>query len=152
MQLNTSEIFNSSHRFPRCDFPVIVKIPAMRLRHPALDWCSDRQPYRQGSQKKTHPPDKARSTDQMPKILASFTLATPSPQWNLCPRQVMCKFKNLHFFFRIFSFVILSLLLSSLFPWLGTSHKRKQLSPLSFVIYKPGSVTCNPKNYFSFFC
>jgi len=152
VQLNTSKIFHSSHRFPCCDFAVIEKFPAMRLRHPGLDWRSDRQPYRQGYQKKTHPPDKARSTDQMPKILASFTLATPSPQWTLCPRQVMCKFKNLHFFFRIFSFVTLSLLLSSRFPWLGTSHRRKQLSSLSFVIYTTGSVTGNTKNYFFLFC
>jgi hypothetical protein len=147
VQLNTSEIFHSWHRFPWCDFTVIVKIPTLRLCHPAFEWRSDRQTYRQGSQKKTYPPDKARSTDQMPKILASFTLATSSPLWTLCPRQVMCKFKNLHFFLRIFSFVTLSLLLSSRFPWLGTSHKRKQLRPLSFVIYKTRSVICNPKNY-----
>jgi hypothetical protein len=133
--------------------PLIEKLPARKLRHPALDWRLDRQDRQTDNDLRNR---HIRQTNLEAQIRCQRSLLpshklTPSPRWALCPRQVMCKFKNLHFFFTVFSFVKPSLLLSSRFIRLGTSDRRKQLSPLPFVIYKTGSVTCNPKNYFSLF-
>jgi hypothetical protein len=105
---------------------VIAKLPSSKLRHPALDWCSDRQTDRNTLISERH----IRQTKLEAQIRCQRSLLpshklTLSPRWTLCPRQVMCKFKNLHFFFTVFSFVKPSPLLSSRFLWLGTSDRRK---------------------------